>query len=145
MEINPENQFCHIGIDISSNNDLSAVAFLFYYNKKYYAVVEYFVTESHISTNPKKELYKKWAEKGHINICPGELIDYNMIFDKIVEYADKYEIGFIGYDPYKARELISMINAVGGCSSSKAHMQILWVVQLSTLAMKRYMRGEQKD
>ena len=60
-----------------------------------------------------------------------------MIFDKIVEYADKYEIGFIGYDPYKARELISMINAGGGSSSTKAIRQTFGVFTPMTMAMKR--------
>lgn len=105
-----------VGIDLSESNDLSALCFAAYIapEKKYYFYTLYFFAEGALPGNANENLFRRWAEKGHLILTKGSVIDYRTIVECVVEHSKKLSILRIGYDPWKSTELINMLASVGG-------------------------------
>lgn len=102
-------------VDLSVCDDFSAVSYTVYFPKikSFHIHTDYYFPEGALEDHPNKELYKRWAKKGFLKLCPGSVIDYRMICNDILE-ADKYiRILGLGYDPYKSMEFVNLISASG--------------------------------
>ena len=101
----------YMGIDLAQKNDLCAVGVLFdrgedYDGARYKAFVQNFIPESLLKIRHNYTIhYRKWVGDGYITTTPGEITDYEYIYDYIAEIITEGNIDFIGYDPYHAREL----------------------------------------
>ena len=51
---------------------------------------------------------------GYLKLCPGEVIDYEMIVNDILARAKYLKILGIGYDPYKSAEFVNLLSASVG-------------------------------
>lgn len=49
--------------------------------------------------------YERWVKLGLLRATEGDLIDYKVIRQDIKEFADKYLLAEIGFDPYNATEI----------------------------------------
>ncbi len=47
----------------------------------------------------KRVPYKQWAEAGHIKLTPGEVVDYNTIFEDLVGIVERFGVTKFYYDP----------------------------------------------
>ncbi len=139
IRVKRPNVQCMIGIDLSVDNDLTAVTFLQRdpVERMFYCHTEYFCTEKHLTDHPKKYLFQKWSEQGFINVCKGDLIDYIDIYNKINELSAFTPIQFIGYDSFKSKELINMIIAAGGSKIVKPIKQTQANFTAPCMAMER--------
>lgn len=58
--------------------------------------------------------YPLWAEQGFIFPTPGNIVDYDFIYDHFVdEIAPKYSVQQIGYDPYNATQFALNLQEAG--------------------------------
>ena len=57
--------------------------------------------------------YFEWAEKGYLELTPGNVTDFNYIKRKITELWDTYQIHSIGYDPHAATHIVTDLDAAG--------------------------------
>ena len=97
------------------NNIFSAVGFSVYDSaqKSYYFVVKYFFPEGALEGHPNERLYRIWAEQGWLTLTPGDVIDYKVIVNCVLD-ANKYlQILSIGFDPWKSQEVVNMLAAAG--------------------------------
>ncbi len=102
-------------IDLSESDDFSAVGFSVYDSaqKAYYFVVKYFFPEGALEGHPNERLYRIWAEQGWLTLTPGDVIDYKVIVNCVLD-ANKYlQILSIGFDPWKSQEVVNMLAAAG--------------------------------
>lgn len=102
-------------IDLSESDDFSAVGFSVYDSaqKSYYFVVKYFFPEGALEGHPNERLYRIWAEQGWLTLTPGDVIDYKVIVNCVLD-ANKYlQILSIGFDPWKSQEVVNMLAAAG--------------------------------
>ena len=109
---------CYVGIDLSTKIDFSAVAYLFppiNGEKDWYCFVRYFYPEDNVLKREKetKVPISIWAEQGHIKLIPGAIINYGYIEDDIDEMNKKFDIQYIGYDPYNATQLSFTLDEKG--------------------------------
>lgn len=56
---------------------------------------------------------QQWAADGHLRATPGNVIDYDDVFDTIVELSKRYQLRAIGYDPYNATSLVQRLEQAG--------------------------------
>jgi phage terminase large subunit-like protein len=104
-----------IAIDLSVRDDFSAVSMGVYDTsvRKFFYKTWYFMPEVSLTDHPNRRLYKRWAEQGHLELTPGEVIDYRYIMNRILSLNGPTRTIAIGYDPAKSREIINMLATAG--------------------------------
>jgi phage terminase large subunit-like protein len=111
-----ERQPCWLGVDLSSNSDLTVVVAAWRYGEDGYIVYPWFFC-------PKDGLHKKaerdgapyplWAEQGHIEPTPGNVVDFRAVEDRIRDLCEKFDVREIAIDPYLARNLLNNLTEDG--------------------------------
>ncbi len=109
-------------VDLSVVDDFSAVTYLLYipgrvvdgreFAVPFHSITEYYFPKGQIGCHPNSELYTRWAERGYLKLIDGNVIDYRRIVEDIL--LKPYTILGIGYDKYKAKEFIQMLEYTPG-------------------------------
>lgn len=133
-----------VAFDLSVHDDFSAVSYTFYNSKdrKFYCHTDYYFPEGSLQGHPNAELYRKWHDEGFLNFCDGDKIDVKQIAGDIIRRSKILKIIRIGYDAYKAQELVNILKTVGGQSVLMPFSQTygsfnLPVEQLESLAYNK--------
>lgn len=102
-----------VAFDLSVSDDLSAVVYNIYNkeDKKFYLFMDSYIPEETIETHPNRELYRMWVDGGWLKVCPGAVIDMDMIINDILRRDRNLFICRIGYDAYKASEIRNALAA----------------------------------
>jgi len=108
---------CYAGLDLSSTRDLTALVLVFPdYEDGTYDVLTYpFVPEDNATVREKKDRvpYLQWAKEGHIELTPGEVVDYDRVREKFNELAELYKIEEIAIDRWNATQLSTQLSEEG--------------------------------
>lgn len=106
---------CAVAFDLSVHDDFSAVSYTVYLSttKSFYTHTDYYFPEGALTNHPNEQLYRLWHEKGYLKLCKGKKIDTALITEDILRRSKLVNIVRIGYDPYKAQELTSILKSVG--------------------------------
>lgn len=106
---------CAVAFDLSVRDDFSAVSYTIYSatTKRFYSHTDYYFPIGSLSGHPNAELYKTWNEAGYLKFTRGDKIDVREIADDIIRRAKTTNIIRIGYDAYKAQELVNILASVG--------------------------------
>lgn len=94
-----------LGLDLSSNNDVTAAAMSFMVGDTLHVVPHFFIpqetAEDH-ETN-RKIPYSLWCKNpaNNLHIIPGKVIDYDYITDTVLGLCEKYFIAGVFYDRYR--------------------------------------------
>lgn len=112
VEGHPE---CAIAFDLSVHDDFSAVTYTLYSatQKKFFSHTDYYFPEGALKGHPNEQLYRRWNEQGHLVFCKGKKTDTRRITEDVLRRSKKLNIIRIGYDAYKAQELVSILSSVG--------------------------------
>jgi phage terminase large subunit-like protein len=138
-----EQEPCWLGLDLSSKIDLTSLAVLFRRDLGEDLAIEvpdgqdakgevkkrtlnlnyavdllpyFYMPEETLFARAKTDRvpYPLWLQQGHIRATPGNIIDYDFIYDQIVnEIAPHYSIQEIGFDPYNATQFSLSLAAAG--------------------------------
>lgn len=106
---------CAVAFDLSVHDDFSAVSYTIYSQEthKFYSHTDYYFPEGALKGHPNEQLYRQWHEGGYLKYCNGDVIDYRQIADDIIDRANKVHIIRIGYDTFKAKNLVNILSSVG--------------------------------
>lgn len=107
-------QSCIAGLDLARKQDLTALVLLFVGTDGSYSVLPFFW----LPENRAKELtadvpYLQWAKEGFIKLIPGDVMDFAVVREDILELAERFEIESVVFDPLFAEELTQDLAAVG--------------------------------
>lgn len=104
-----------IAVDLSVRDDFSSVAVGMFNpaDACFYFKAYYFMPSVALETHPNRRLYRRWADAGHLELTPGEVVDYRYIMNRILSLNGPTRTIAIGYDPAKSRELINMLATSG--------------------------------
>lgn len=105
-------------VDLSVHDDFSAASYTVYLNsiRSFHVHTDYYFPEGALKGHPNQELYRKWAASGHLKLCKGDVIDYQMIANDIMARNAFLGILGIGYDPYRSMEFVNLLAASGAKS-----------------------------
>lgn len=95
---------CYIGVDLSSNIDLTAVAYLFYKESKFYFFVDFYLPYESIKSRVDRDLYKSWYNAKYLKATAGNVTDYDYITKDLLEADKMFTINKIYYDRYNATQ-----------------------------------------
>ena len=106
---------CAVAFDLSVRDDFSAVTYALYHSdeKRFKAHTDYYFPEGSLPGHPNEQLYRLWNASGHLKFCKGNKIDVRMIADDILRRNRRVKIIRIGYDAYKAKDLVNILATAG--------------------------------
>lgn len=111
-----EGMMCYGGLDLSSTSDITAFLMVFPSEDDYIDVVcRFWIPEDNMEIRSRDDglHYKKWVEQGYIEATPGNVIDYDWIFDQIERDADRFEISQSAFDRWGAARVVQVLEKKG--------------------------------
>ncbi len=113
-----EGRPCFGGLDLASTTDICALELYFdpEEDEEVGQVLSFFwVPAENIAQRAKKDRvpYDIWVKQGHIKATDGNIVDYDVIFDDIVELTQVYDLKELAYDRWNATQLTTQLGAEG--------------------------------
>ncbi len=111
--VDPEElagRVCYGGLDLSNTLDLTAFVLVFpptAADPLYRVLPRFWVPASAVTERSRSQRvpYEEWQREGFLRAIPGEVIDYEYIYDQIDEDAQKYDLREIAFDRWGAAEI----------------------------------------
>ncbi len=126
-DLEAEQEPCWIGVDLSSNSDLTAVVAAWRDGEAGYQVHPWFFCPAdnlQRRADSDQVPYPRWAEEGHIVPTPGNVVDFRAVEDHIRELCARFNVREIAFDPHLARV---MLNSLAEEGYPVAEMRQGWV------------------
>lgn len=106
---------CTIGLDLSTNTDLTAICAAIppiKAGEKWHAFWRLFMPIDNLLDRERQDKvpYTEWARLGLIILTDGNTVDYDFIEQEIRILGQKYIIDEIAYDPFKAGEVVAHLS-----------------------------------
>ena len=95
---------CWVGVDLAATSDLTAVAYMWLKDNKYYFKVQYYLPESQLIESQNKDKYKEWHRRQQLTCTHGNVTDYDYITNDIVKAVEMFNIQSIAYDKYNSTQ-----------------------------------------
>jgi len=107
---------CYIGMDLSSTKDLTAVVAVFPDGDRFDVMAQFFVPAESMRERGNRDRvpYDQWAHDGHLIATPGNVVDYEAVRRTVKEWAGRYDVREIAYDPWNATDLIARLQEQDG-------------------------------
>jgi len=111
-------RLCYGGLDLSNNLDLTAFVLLFPptpEDDRWIILPRFWVPEATMYERSRNDRvpYDAWVRQGFLTAIPGEVIDYEWIYDQIDRDAQTYNIAEIGFDRWGAAEVYQRVEKMG--------------------------------
>lgn len=101
---------CHIGVDLSSTTDMTAVVAVWALPDAYVWRPTFFLPAAMMDHVRKdKAPYGAWVEDGLIRVTEGRAVDYGTVEREIVDIATRFNATEVDMDPYNAGSVISRL------------------------------------
>ena len=106
-----DGKLCYGGVDLSTSRDLTAFVLLFPPQPGLDAAVllPYGIWRPEATADEAEKRdhvpYRDWARAGFLDLCPGEVIDYGAVEERIREARERYDLRMVGFDPYLSRTI----------------------------------------
>ena len=101
----------YIGMDLASRVDIAAIEILIPVGDDYVRFGKYYLPESAVENG--NEMYTAWMREGWMTVTDGEIIDFNIIKEDILELCSQFEVRELAYDPFQATMLITELMSEG--------------------------------
>ncbi len=101
---------CFGGLDLSTTTDLSAFVLEFPPQPGLDKWVVLFhawrPAETVLEAEKRDHVpYRDWERAGYLTLCPGDMVDFDMIKATILDAARMFKLKIVGVDPYLSREI----------------------------------------
>ncbi len=111
-------RYCFGGLDLSSTSDLTAFDLFFppeNEGEPWFTLTRYWMPEDNVEARVHFDRvpYDVWIKQGFIQTTPGNVIDYDFIFDQIEKDADAYSIKEIAFDRWGAARVVQTLQNKG--------------------------------
>ena len=108
---------CIAGLDLASKRDIAALELLFTplgvkatVDDPYIRAGWYFLPEDRVQDVPS---YLAWDANDLLSVTPGNITDYDEIFEKLRRIRDTFQLEQIAYDPHQATYLVTSMQKEG--------------------------------
>ena len=95
-----------MGVDLSAVSDLTAISLMLPIEGKFIFKTWYFLPESCLQNNVNSEQYAYWNRMGMLHLTQGNVVDYDVVVNKILQINEKISISAIAYDSWNATQFI---------------------------------------
>src|SRR5690606_28014090 len=94
---------CWIGIDLASKIDIASMANVFEQDGKIVTFVRHFLPEDTVFSATNSQ-YQGWMNAGRLIVTPGNVIDFSLIEAELLDWAARFEIEAVAFDPFQATQ-----------------------------------------
>jgi phage terminase large subunit-like protein len=105
-----EGKPCWLGVDLSSNSDLTAVVAAWREGDDGYAVHPWFFCPAdNLRGRADRDgvPYPQWASEGFIQPTPGNVVDFRAVETLLRELCARFDVREIAFDPHLARNMLN--------------------------------------
>ena len=100
-KVMPKKYYAFVGIDLAADRDFTSMSICIpAENRQIYFKTYLFVPSQSIKTSPLKYMYQNWDRQKDIIVCDGNVQDYDIILNKLLEINSLIPIYKVGYDPF---------------------------------------------
>ena len=102
---------CYVGMDLSSTQDLTALVAVFPSDEGFDVLPQFFVPADKIRERATRDHvpYDEWARRGVLTATPGNVVDYEAVRAVLHDWAERYELRSIAFDPWNATDLTNRL------------------------------------
>ncbi len=103
---------CYGGLDLAPKRDLSALVLVFPVGEVYRVIPYFWMPAENVREREKRDRlpYMTWVRQGLITATEGNVTDYRVIRERIVDdLAKRFQIEEIAFDPYGATEMVAQL------------------------------------
>lgn len=109
---------CYAALDLSSVRDYSALALVFppeQEGEKTRVLCELFIPRERLLERSRAEGVPvlAWVEEGWLTPTEGNIIDYDVIRERLLSHQVTYDLREVAYDPYGATKLVTTLQGDG--------------------------------
>lgn len=107
---------CYGALDLSSTSDITAFVLVFIdEDDNIYVLCRFWIPEDNMLLRSRDDgvHYQKWVEQGYIEATPGNVIDYEYIFEQIEQDLDTFDIDQIAFDRWGAARVVQVLESKG--------------------------------
>lgn len=111
-----KGQVCYAGLDLSSTSDITAFVMVFVdEDENIHILCRFWIPEDNmlIRSRDQGTHYDEWVKAGYIEATPGNVIDYDWIFEQIEQDAEDYDIDQIAFDRWGAARVSQVLQNKG--------------------------------
>lgn len=121
---------CYIGVDLSETRDLTSVVLLFDGGSKFYVKPYFFFVNG--DKGPLRRgginIYQ-WIKDDHIIECKTPTIDFDLVRDYLFDFAKKYKIKGLYFDPWHFKQILNVPSgSKGALLNSPDNQHSIWCV-----------------
>jgi phage terminase large subunit-like protein len=106
---------CWVGVDLASNLDMTAAAFVFKESDGSYSVEwRYWVPRETVADRVREGIpYDAWIRDGWVTVTDGHRLDHESVARDIIAFGQTHEIKAVGCDPWQAGALETLLQREG--------------------------------
>ena len=107
---------CWGGVDLSASTDLTAVAWAFPNEDGTVTMLwRLYIPEGQVAKLNKVTggQFQVWIDEGHVQVCAGDMIDYDLVHDQIDDDTDDWYAHEVGIDKWNAAQTFQYLQAIG--------------------------------
>lgn len=106
---------CYLGVDLSSNSDLTVVVALWRVGDGYAVLPHFFCPADNLRGRQDRDgvPYVRWSDDGFIEPTQGNVVDFRVVEDCIRDLCARFDVRAIGLDPHLARSTINNLTEDG--------------------------------
>ena len=111
-----KGQECFGGLDLASTIDIAALGLVFPdVDGSYDVLVKCWVPRERILERSRRDRvpYDAWVRDGWMVATEGNVVDYNVIRQDIIELGEQYDIQSIGFDRWNATQIVTQLTGDG--------------------------------
>lgn len=111
-----EGRACYAGLDLASTTDIAAFVLAFQGEDGRFDVLPFFwcpADGAHERERRDRVPYLTWSRQEHIEMTPGNVVDYDRIRERIVELGQRFEIQEIAIDRWNSTQLQTQLQGDG--------------------------------
>jgi len=111
-------RICYGGLDLSATTDITALVLVFPPEQEgdpYRALCRFWIPEEAMHERSRRDRvpYDAWVRQGYITATPGNVVDYEYIFDQVDQDAQRYDIKEIAFDRWGAARVSQVLTEQG--------------------------------
>jgi len=103
----PNDIYCYAAVDLAADDDFTSLSLCIPRQDKLWFKTYLFVPSESLKTSKLKQLYKKWQQHNNIIVCEGNVQDYDIILNKLLEIRKQIPILKIGYDKWNSTAFVT--------------------------------------
>lgn len=102
---------CYGAIDLASTRDLTSFRLVWIKDEIIYTHGWRWVPTTTVAVRAQRNLvpYTAWVRSGHMIETPGEVTDYDAVFNKVIEVSQKFKLVSVSYDSWNAAQIASKL------------------------------------